>query len=174
MSMHGDSKGAHDATGGRVNADVTPGLERRDDLISVAARDLTAGRPSPQLRYRVRSRIARTPARRMLWPAWVGLAGVAAAVLALFIMWSRPQPAPDQQIAVAVPQVGPADPRAPGEPIPTPVAAPDAAALVPVRPTRVTRPAPAIEPIDPLVIGTPAGVMPMELEDLQIEPLQIE
>ena len=166
----------------RADDDVASDFGRADDPINIAARDLTMGEPSAQLHHRVRSRIARPGG--VSRPTWIGVAGAAAAVLALFIFSDRPQIPPDQRSAVAVPQAPPAGQQDSAEPPPTQVVVPVAAKAPPVGQPRTRRPTRSLEPIEPLVIepmtlpliaiGTSSGVMPIEMDDLHIEPLQIE
>ena len=110
------------------------------------------------------------------------MAGAAVAVIALLIVWNRPEMAPNQQIAVAVPQPQPSGKESRGRIVTPP---PTAGAPAPrVARTRGAQPARALEPIDPLVIepmtmplmavAASPGLMPIEMDDLQIDPLQIE
>jgi hypothetical protein len=172
----------------RASDDVVSGFSRTDDLINLAAHAMTRGEPSLQLRREIRARIDSPRTWRGL-SMWVpAVTGVAAVVLALFIWWGRVQAPPPPQVAVAPPVPTPVVrpvPRldAPGlSPDPYYRAAPGDRAEAP-RP-RVTRPSRPLEPIEPLAIepmttplmavGTSSGEMPIEIDDLRIEPLQIQ
>jgi hypothetical protein len=161
----------------RDDTHLGPGSSRPDDAIDAAARELTRGEPSPRLRHQVRSRIQRRPAGLRV-PALVAIGGAAAIVLAVFMVWNRPDTGPDQQAAVTPAPV--ATVQQPAEPTPAKAPAPLRAGRRP----RTTRPTRALEPIDPLVIEpiampplavtTSSGVMPIDIDYLQIEPLQIQ
>jgi hypothetical protein len=156
-------------------------MSKHDDLIDRAARDLMRGDPSVRLRQMVRARID----RRRAWPtvaAWIPtLAGVGAVVLALFAWWPAVEPPPPQPVAVVTPAPAPATAASQPAPLIETVAATQPQA----RPRRrLTRPARALDPIAPMVIepmttplmavGTSSGVMPIEIDDLRIEPLQVQ
>ena len=150
-----------------------------DELIDAVARDLTRGEPSLQLRRRVRCRIA-TRGGRVLWPAWAGMAGAAVALMTLLVMWPSPEGVPNHEVAVAVPPPQPAG----QTPSPGPITAPAVAAKAPISRKPAAGAAEPLEPIDPLVIepmtmpliagGSSPELVPIEMDDLRIEPLQIE
>jgi len=161
----------------RAGDDVASGFSRTDAVVDAAAQALTSGEPSAQLRMAVRARIERNHSP---WPIW-GRAAVACAAALLLIVAAltlsdprgepdRTRPAPVEQTAAA-PRVAPAV--ADGSP------SPRVAQGTPPR----RRPTRALESIDPLVIEpivmpliavTSSGVMPIEIDDLQIEPLQVQ
>ena len=167
--------------GGRGRGEEVSRQESVDGVTDAAAHAMTRGEPSAQLRMTVRARID----NRRAWPAvaaWVPvLAGAAAVALAVFASWTPVEPPPPHTVAVTTPAPAPtisASPLAPT--IETAAVAP----LPAVPRTRVTRPAGALDPIAPMVIepmttplmavGTSSGVMPIEIDDLRIEPLQIQ
>ena len=144
-----------------------------DDLIDRAARELTQGEPSPQLRQQVRARIGRP--RGYSLPAMVpAVAALVAIVVAGVLMqqsaWKVALPEPPR---VALGPVESLDPVIIG-------AAPDR----PERDGRTVRAdqpaslriAPlTIEPIAmPLMAVTTSSGTPIEIDDLRIEPLQIQ
>jgi hypothetical protein len=174
------------------------GRDPIDALIDSAAREMMGGEPSASLRSAVRHRIER---RRPMWslvPAW----GVAAsvAVAALFVGWALlgPSGAPDPTRPIAQPAIERA--AIPVEQ-PPPVVAPDTGSVrspwqAGQEPVPLTRrvaddvaalpqeeesliPPIAIAALEPgqIAVGNPiavesSGVMPIEIEPLQLEPLR--
>jgi hypothetical protein len=180
----------------RGEQDVGPGAggggQAADRAIDAAARDLTCGEPTPQLRAAVRRRIEPRTWWRM--PMWVP-ATVAAAAIVVAIVLTRnapdapvgSPPRPEQIVATTppaslVPVVSPAPPAEPTRVRP--------AVRTTIRPAANSRTDPngsraSTEPlypplvIEPLVVARIAmdaasGVMPIELEPLQIEALQVQ
>ncbi|HTM01957.1 MAG TPA: hypothetical protein VL173_00515 [Vicinamibacterales bacterium] len=165
-----------DHAGREIN--VVPGFGRADASIDAAARDLTRGEPSPQLRQAVRARIE---TRRAWWVerAWVyGFASAAALVIVAVIVARGLSNSPEEPARVRSAQVAHVEPpRVEQVPPPPPTANAPRVARAPRRQAPVRN----IE-IDPLVIeplvvprltaGTSSGVMPIEIDPLQIVPLQ--
>lgn len=160
---------------------VGPGFSRADDgdaVIDAAAQSMTRGEPTAQLRTTVRARIERNQAPWRLWGR-VAMAGAAAFLLIVVARTfsgsggesDQARHTPVQQTVIA-PRV---------EPAVDEVSPPPRVAQV-TRPRR--RPTRALDPIAPLVIepmttplmavGTSSGVKPIEINDLRIEPLQIQ
>lgn len=151
---------------------------RDDELIDAAAHAMTRGEPSAQLRIAVRARIdTRTWPAVAVWPPAVAVA--AAVALAVVVWWPPFEPAPPQPAAVVTP--------APATVAPPAVSRIETSATTPpkaVPRTHVTRSVRPLDPIAPLVIEpmttpliavtTSSGVMPIEIDDLQIEPLQVQ
>ena len=170
------------------------GRDPVDALIDSAARQMMGGEPSASLRNAVRDRIEH---RRPMWPlvpAWGVAASVAVAALIVGTVWlgrpgasdpTRPTGQPtieraaipvEQQPAVVAP-----DPDSVGSPWPAAARderlADDAAAL-PQEDESLIPPI-AIAPLEPeqIAVGSPiavesSGIMPIEIEPLQLEPLR--
>ena len=157
-----------------------------DELIDRAAQAMTRGEPSDQLRPAVRARIdkgtsrlvapapwrRRKQARRLWIPAVVTATAIALAVIVT--QWSQriaPVPAPPPTRIAAAPS-GPV-PQVPARPVETPVRV-SGPKRTPQR-TLVVDPL-AIEAISmPLIaVDSSSGVMPIEIDDLRVEPLRIE
>jgi hypothetical protein len=183
MSMRGE-RDREPGTGG--------GGQAADRAIDAAARDLTRGEPTRQLRAAVRRRIE----QRTWWkmPIWVPVTAAAAAmVVAVVLTRNAPDapgtssPPPEQTVASNQPA-----PIAPGVspgPLPEPTRIRPAARTT-TRPAANSRSGsngarastdPLYPPlvIEPLVVARIAvdaasGVMPIELEPLQIEALQVQ
>ena len=150
----------------------------RDDLIDTTAYAMTRGEPTPHLRTTIRARIERNQAPWALWRK-VATAG-AAALLLIVVAWTlsgpgaeteKGRPTPVEQTAIAPPLAPVVDNLSP----------PPRVAQVTRPPRRPTR---ALDPIAPLVIEpmttplmaveTSSGVMPIDIDPLQVEPLQPE
>jgi len=135
---------------------VGPGFSRIDQLIDVTVHAMTRGEPSDQLRAAVRARIER---RRgwwaMVWWAPALVAAMLVIVVARTVSGPRGEPdtaRPTAPLASANPgpQVGSTE--------------------RPERPERLIVIEPLIVPL--LAVDTSSGVMPIDIEPLQIEPLQ--
>jgi hypothetical protein len=146
---------------------VASDFSRTEPIIDAAARELTRGEPSPHLRHQIRARIE-MPRRRPV-PVWApAFAGVAALVIVVVVFQQAGTP-----IALPVPQ-------------PAAVANATLMVVAPLEPERSEPPERSersvrtieIEPlvIEPIAmplmaVTTSSGDMPIEIEDLQIEPL---
>ena len=176
--MRGDER---QGKGGRGRGEEVSRQESFDDVIDAAAHAMTRGEPSVRLRQTVRARIDNPRA----WPAlaaWLpALAGAATVVFAVFAWWTRVEPPPAQPVAATTPALAPQV--APTQRAPRlEIAAVTPPPAIP-RP-RVSRPVRALDPITPIVIetmttplmavGTSSGEMPIEIDELRIEPLQIQ
>jgi hypothetical protein len=167
-----------------------------DELIDRAAHAMTRGEPSARLRVAVRARLAaglggaglaaRRPEPWRRWKQarhlWIPALASAAAlvVLAMTLVW---MPRPEHRVASSAPAVV-APPRSVVSRVEPPVVeSPVTAAAAPqARRQRVTSTAQRIAVIDPLVIepisvplmavDANSGAMPMDIQPLQIEPLQ--
>ena len=151
-----------------------------DAAIAAAAQALTSAEPSAALRAGVRERIGR---RRSAW--WfVPAAAVAAAVVAAIILGRATPPAP----GAPVNQPTPAAPVLGSVPAPQPDSRPIDQAVTVLPPMRrlaapfeppveeLESPIPpiAIPPLETtqIVVDVSSGVMPIEIEPLQMEPLR--
>ena len=167
-----------------------------DALIDAAARELTAGEPSPALREQVRERIARPGAWWQL-PAWQpAVAAAAATVVAALVFWPGNEVIAPSPVSAPAPLV--ADlPRAPrGAPPPEPVVSRPARREPPLARAMALPPA-ATPDVVPMGIGddmeplllTPLDIaplamtavatdpnvpMPLRIEGLSINPLTLE
>jgi len=171
-----------------------------DELIDRAVHAMTRGEPSDQLRAAIRARIEKRPPvlstpglatyppepwqrRKLPRRLWIGAVASAAALVVLATMVGTPQavrPATSPPLTVVARPpavVTRIEPPAVDSPVVAPLTwAP------PVRRARLTSAAPRIAVIDPLLIepisvplmavDTNSGAMPMEIQPLQIEPLQ--
>jgi hypothetical protein len=149
---------------------VVSGFSRTNELIDAAARELTAGEPSPRLRHAVRSRLEQRP-RAWHMPVWVpALAGAALLVIVAFGVTVADRPS--DATAPAAPRVAVASPVVPPpvEPEPPKIASRS-------KPSNSSKFDPlVIEPLrlQAIAVGSSSGVMPIEIDDLRIEPLRIE
>ena len=150
-----------------------------DELIDRVARAMTHGEPSTSLRQAVRTRIEqdRTP-----WAGrvWIPASAAATLVLAAIVTWTlsdpRVEPLRSTQLATALDVAPPV----PLESAPVPVSAQLSARSDSEGGSRSTRqlslavPPLVIEPISvPLIaVDASSGVMPIEIDPLQIEALQ--
>jgi hypothetical protein len=149
----------------------------RDDLIDAAAHEMTRGEPSQRLRREVRTRIDK---RRPVWavPMWVPLVVAVALLIVVARTLSGPHGVPDRVRPTPVEQTAAAPRVVP----PVVEASPSPRVGQITRPRR--RPTRALQPINPLVIEpiamplmavtTSSGVMPIDIDPLQVEPLQPE
>jgi hypothetical protein len=169
-----------------------------DELIDRAAHAMTRGEPSDRLRHTVRARIeagrpgSATRTRHRAWwhlPAWVPASAAVMAVVIVGVIaagraWLGPPDTPRPTAVVGRTLSGP--------PAPTPGLR-ESTARPGLPPAGVressARPAPRRTPqrrleVEPLVIepirmpliaiDSSSGVMPIEIEDLRIEPLQVQ
>ena len=162
-----------------------------DALIDDAARRLVAGEPSSSLRTGVRDRIGRRRPGWMLVPAWgAAIAIVIAAVLAGRMILDRPgdrdgDPQNNRSAAIHVPAIQPQASDVPPETAPRAAIQPartearqlsrrlaDAIAPPPAEEESLIPPL-AIAPLTTtqIAVDMSSGVMPIEIEPLQIEPL---
>lgn len=140
-----------------------------DALIDSAARQMVAGEPSSSLRGAVRDRVAR---RRSPWLLTPALAGAAAAVVIAVVLVGRallgPAEAPGERDNVRPTIVGVQLTRRLAAPV-----------VVPPQEEEPAIPPIAIEPLvtvqiavaSPIAVES-SGMMPIEIEPLQIEPLR--
>jgi hypothetical protein len=170
------------------------GRDPVDALIDSAARQMMAGEPSASLRRAVRDRIEQ---RRPIWllvPAWGVAASVAVAALIVGTVLSGPPGASDptrpigqptiERAAIPVeqpPAVVAPDTGSVGSPWPAEARderlADDVAALPPADESLISPI--AIAPLEPdqIAVWNPiavesSGIMPIEIEPLQLEPLR--
>lgn len=144
----------------------------RDDLIDTTAYAMTRGEPTPQLRTTVRAHIERSQAP---WPLWGKVAMAGAAALLLIVIAGRDLR--DQREALP-----PAPQLATVKPVDVPRPTERAAERErPEQSERPERPQRSITPIliEPIVVPlmaveTSSGVMPIDIDPLQVEPLQPE
>ena len=148
-----------------------------DELIDRVARAMTHGEPSTRLREAVRTRIEqdRTP-----WAgrAWIPASAAATLVLAAIVTWTLPgpqvEPLRSTQLATAL-DVTPAIPleSAPVF-VSAQLSAPSDSGSRSTRQLSLAVPPLVIEPISvPLIaVDASSGVMPIEIDPLQIEALQ--
>ena len=165
-----------------------------DALIDEAARRLVAGEPSSSLRSSVRDRIGR---RRPVWlavPAWGAAAAVVIAVLIVGRALSGPpferdsvrpadHPATNSHVPAVASQPADVTPIQPVPSAPRQLARRLAADVAPPPEEESPIPPIAIEPLDTvplrevplravqIAVDVSSGVMPIEIEPLQIEPL---
>lgn len=150
-----------------------------EELIDRIARGMTHGEPSTRLRQAVRARIEqdRTPWTSRIWiPASAAAALVLAAVVTWTLPGSRVEPLRSTQVATTLSVIPPV----PLAPAPLLIAVPPSALSDSGGVARRTRQQAivvsplVIEPIRvPLIaVDASSGVMPIEIDPLQIEALQ--
>ena len=156
-----------------------------DELIATAARAMTAGEPTRALRTGVRDGITRS---RSVWPLVPALAGAAVLVAVAIVVGRALLGAPDEPAVHPTTEVAMTDvTKAAGQEPVRETAAPATTQFVrattrrpvarvrpPLEDEEPVIPPIAIEPLVPtqIVVDTRSGVMPIEIEPLQIEPLQ--
>jgi hypothetical protein len=172
--MHDEDDGWSPFAGGAKPA--PEGGSRTGDIVDAAARDLTRGEPSPQLRERVRARIGRR--RGWLVAARVPVLGAAIAMVLVAVAVQ------ESRDAVPLPPAPPAVHVASSFPVAAGTGAGRLEQLE--RPERLERPTRAkrilaidplvIEPIamPPIAVTASSGVTPIAIDDLRIEPLRIQ
>jgi len=153
-----------------------------DDLIDRAAHAMTRGEPSNRLRHAVRARIE-TPRASWRLPAWVPAAVAVVVLLIVARALSGPRGEADTprptQVATAI---APRPTEVARAPVARALSGPRGEADTP-RPTSARKSQRKLE-VEPLVIepirmpliaiDSSSGVMPIEIEDLRIEPLQVQ
>ena len=168
-----------------------------DELIDRAAHAMTRGEPSDRLHHAVRARIETSRPRietgrpgveigrpglaKQARHLWMPLAAAAAIVLAVVVGRALlgPPDAPRPTEVASAPAAPPGLRESTATPAPSPAGLRESSA----RPARGRTPQRKLE-VEPLVIepirmpliaiDSSSGVMPIEIEDLRIEPLQIQ
>jgi hypothetical protein len=153
-----------------------------DQLIDRAAQAMTRGEPSPRLRGAVRARIAHSrpvPPARYSWRPWIpALAGAAIVIVAITVWRTLLEPPGELVRSTRIASAASVMPPVTLQPAPVSVQQVDTSE----RASGPARPRPRSIVVDPLVIepinvplmavDSSSGVMPLEIELLQIEPLQ--